>query len=290
MAELLHSIIQWAVRMLRVDAAEIFLYDPQDNVLTLAIASGFPESNIGTGLKPGEGLAGRVFESGKPMMVSDYSVWQGKAAAFPDGPPNCTELAVPMQWQGETVGVLTVEVDTRKRALAEDDIEPVSLCANLAAVAIENARLYQELHGSMNALRRTLEQEVAERTAELANRTARLRAPGLAGGATPAASLDELLGRVVELKIARKVLDQLSQIPSGGVPLASLTGRESEVLSLLAEGRTNKEIALLLTISLKTVKAHVSSILSKLGVTDRTQAALYGARLGLVSRASDQAM
>ena len=63
----------------------------------------------------------------------------------------------------------------------------------------------------------------------------------------------------------------------------SLTKRETEVLRLLAQGKANKEIAAALVIGEKTVKTHVSNILSKLGVSSRTQAALYAVRLGLVS-------
>jgi two-component system, NarL family, response regulator LiaR len=62
-----------------------------------------------------------------------------------------------------------------------------------------------------------------------------------------------------------------------------LTERETDVLRLLALGRANKEIALELNIGEKTVKTHVSSILRKLGVPSRTQAALYAVRIGLVS-------
>jgi NarL family two-component system response regulator LiaR len=62
-----------------------------------------------------------------------------------------------------------------------------------------------------------------------------------------------------------------------------LTGRETEVLKLLARGRANKQIAHELFVGEKTVKAHVSSILTKLGVQSRTQAALYAVRVGLVS-------
>lgn len=62
-----------------------------------------------------------------------------------------------------------------------------------------------------------------------------------------------------------------------------LTQRETEVLRLLAQGQANKEIGRTLNISEKTVKTHVSSILAKLGVPSRTQAALYAARIGMVS-------
>jgi DNA-binding NarL/FixJ family response regulator len=62
----------------------------------------------------------------------------------------------------------------------------------------------------------------------------------------------------------------------------TLTERETEVLRLLAKGKSNKEIAYDLTISEPTVKTHVSSILGKLHVSSRTQAALHAARIGLV--------
>jgi DNA-binding NarL/FixJ family response regulator len=63
-----------------------------------------------------------------------------------------------------------------------------------------------------------------------------------------------------------------------GSAASTLTPREREVLAGIAEGRSNREIARLLRVSEKTVKAHVSSVLAKLGVQDRTQAAVYAVR------------
>lgn len=62
----------------------------------------------------------------------------------------------------------------------------------------------------------------------------------------------------------------------------TLTEREIEVLKLVAAGKANKEIAAALSIGEKTVKAHVSNLLAKLGMQSRTQAALYAVRIGLV--------
>jgi NarL family two-component system response regulator LiaR len=69
---------------------------------------------------------------------------------------------------------------------------------------------------------------------------------------------------------------------AGADPAASLTPREHEVLELIAAGRSNKRIALELGIAEKTVKTHVGHLMAKLGVADRTQAALLAVRRGLV--------
>jgi DNA-binding NarL/FixJ family response regulator len=82
-------------------------------------------------------------------------------------------------------------------------------------------------------------------------------------------------GALLHPKVASRLLEELSADP--------LTPREREVLGLIGRGMANKVIARELELSEKTVKAHVSNILAKLGVTDRTQAALYAVRAGLVA-------
>jgi DNA-binding NarL/FixJ family response regulator len=74
----------------------------------------------------------------------------------------------------------------------------------------------------------------------------------------------------------------MREVPAPDSP-EKLTERETDVLRLLALGRANKEIALELNIGVKTVKTHVSSILRKLNLPSRTQAALHAVRIGLVS-------
>jgi DNA-binding NarL/FixJ family response regulator len=64
-------------------------------------------------------------------------------------------------------------------------------------------------------------------------------------------------------------------------PVAELTAREQEVLALLAEGLANKQIARRLGIAEKTVKAHLTSVFQSIGVTDRTQAALWARSRGI---------
>lgn len=80
------------------------------------------------------------------------------------------------------------------------------------------------------------------------------------------------------------VAQRLMREVAAGTPRAhrtDLTARELEVLRLIAAGRSNREIARELDVAEKTVKTHVSNVLSKLGVQDRTQAALYAVQNGL---------
>ena len=86
--------------------------------------------------------------------------------------------------------------------------------------------------------------------------------------------------------VASRVLDEfreLSQVDSATESVFSpLTPREVEILDCVARGNSNKEIARLLSISDQTVKNHITSILRKLAVNDRTQAVIYALRHGWI--------
>jgi NarL family two-component system response regulator LiaR len=83
--------------------------------------------------------------------------------------------------------------------------------------------------------------------------------------------------------IARKVLLELAHPPNRPPTPEPLTQREVDVLRLVAQGRSNREIADQLVVTEWTVRSHVSNILSKLQLASRTQAALYALREGLAS-------
>ena len=87
---------------------------------------------------------------------------------------------------------------------------------------------------------------------------------------------------VLEPRIAARLVREVRQASARRRPLDQLSPRELEVLAALARGRSNRQIAKALQISEETVKAHVSSILAKLGLADRTQAAIFGLQQRLV--------
>ena len=114
-------------------------------------------------------------------------------------------------------------------------------------------------------------------------------AAGAAGYVLKDASIEELRTSVSQVMAGQSVmpLGLIQAAMSEPQPaarnedaIALLTGREKEVLDLIAQGCTNKEIARALSVSPATVKAHVERILAKLGVADRTQAAVLAARAG----------
>ncbi len=85
-------------------------------------------------------------------------------------------------------------------------------------------------------------------------------------------------------EVAARVLEEVAGGGERPRSSAALTPREREVLALIARGRANKAIARELAVSEKTVKTHVSNLLAKLGVADRTQAAVLAVREGLVQK------
>jgi len=90
---------------------------------------------------------------------------------------------------------------------------------------------------------------------------------------------------VLDSRVASRVIQELQGIRKDEVnPFTELTEREFEVLRLIAAGKSNAEIAEALVLGESTVKTHISNILKKLHVDDRTQAAVYAWQQGIVRR------
>jgi signal transduction histidine kinase len=139
---LLSSIVERAVKLLDAKAGEIYLHRPERDALVWTVGVGPAAVQSGTELRRGEGLSGRVWEGGQPLLVDYYHRWEGRTADD-DQYDYTAVIGVPIAWGEEFLGVINVQTDAEVRTFTQDDAHLLSLFAAQAAVAIQNARLHQ---------------------------------------------------------------------------------------------------------------------------------------------------
>ncbi len=139
---LLQAIVKRAAELLGAPIGALYLMRHDDEVLELTVVHNLPPSYVGRTFSPGEGLSGRVAETGRPRVISDYRAWEGKADAYADDDFRRV-LGVPLMIKGRVIGVINVTDQERTGTYDEDEIRLVSLFADQAAIAIENARLLE---------------------------------------------------------------------------------------------------------------------------------------------------
>jgi DNA-binding NarL/FixJ family response regulator len=101
-------------------------------------------------------------------------------------------------------------------------------------------------------------------------------------------SLDQELATQLLKRLVEDVEPDPNGRAKGDLLLGMLSAREREVLGLVARGYTNQQIARQLLISVSTVKKHVRNVISKLGVSDRTQAAVRAVELGVLAQCKEE--
>jgi len=139
---LLGSIVSRAIELLGGTEGGMYLYRPDRDVLEWTMAIGPNMAPLGTTLRRDEGLSGKIWETGEPLIVGDYLHWEGRAAVY-EGYPFVTTAGAPVRWGEELLGVVNVNSDI-PHAFSPDDVELLAIFATHAAIAIRNARLYQE--------------------------------------------------------------------------------------------------------------------------------------------------
>lgn len=135
---LLHSIISQAAALLEAKSGVLFLHRPDLDALEWVVGAGLKPSLTGSLLRRGEGLSGRVWQTGEPMMVADYQAWDGRAARY-EGEAMGALVGVPVRWGDDFLGVIEV-VNDSPRAFSAGDVELLTLFASVAAIALRNAR------------------------------------------------------------------------------------------------------------------------------------------------------
>jgi len=139
----LQSIAQRGTELLDAKGGGVYLYEPESQQLRLVAASGMRPGVVGITLRPGEGAAGQVVQTGEPLIVDDYRTWPGRAQIYAEDKFTAV-VQVPLKWQDRLIGVLSIHDEREGRRFGPDDVRKLSLLANHAAIALENARLYAE--------------------------------------------------------------------------------------------------------------------------------------------------
>jgi PAS domain S-box-containing protein len=142
MDTLLHQIVRRAIQLLGGEAGGVYLYRPEREVLEWMFSIGEAAGQPGSTLSRGEGLAGKVWATGEPLIIDDYASWPGRS-------PQWTHLSgavigVPIQRGGEFLGVLNIQADSSRRRFTPGDAALLSQFAAQSAIALENARLFQQ--------------------------------------------------------------------------------------------------------------------------------------------------
>ena len=148
---LLHSVVSRAIDLLGGGAGGIYLYRPEREVLEWAVTAGPKLAPVGVVLHKGEGLSGKVWEAGEPLVVDDYGHWDGRAAIY-DGHQFTAIAAAPIHMGDQFLGVLNV-LDEPPRTFSPSDLDTLTMFTTQAAAAIQNARLYEEVQASQQQLR-----------------------------------------------------------------------------------------------------------------------------------------
>ncbi len=142
---LLQTIVERAARLLDAPGGGMYLCDPDRREVRCVVSYNTPRDYTGTVLKYGEGLAGTMAETGEPLIIDDYRTWPGRAAVYEEEQPFTAILSAPMIWQGQVTGVIHVLENVEIRRFTQANLELLSLFANQAAIAIENAHLFGQL-------------------------------------------------------------------------------------------------------------------------------------------------
>src|SRR5215207_6595027 len=168
---LLRGILERAAALVGTSHGYIYLVDPDDGSLEMRLGAGLFKGYVGGRIQPGEGLAGKVFESGESLTVEDYRSWEHRLELFPE---TIRALAgVPLRSGRWVTGVLALSYADPDRRFGEQEMGLLIRFADLASVALDSARLHDSARRELAARERT-ERELATLVKELQRSNAEL--------------------------------------------------------------------------------------------------------------------
>jgi PAS domain S-box-containing protein len=137
---LLQMIVEQAASLINAKMGGLYLLQPNGKTLELVVAHNLPGFSAGLKIQVGEGLSGKIVQSGQTTTIEDYSNWPGHASIY-DGAPFRRVMGVPLRVKGNVIGVINITDDQQTDPYSPDEIRLVSLFADQAAIAVENTRL-----------------------------------------------------------------------------------------------------------------------------------------------------
>ena len=139
--DLLQAIISRATALVGISSGFIYLVEPDESEMRVQAEFGELGDLVRRRIRRGQGLSGRIWETGEPMVVDDYSVWPGRLLDQRYSRLKAV-AGVPLKSGSRVMGVIGVDSDDPGRKFGEPEIEVLNRFAQLASLAIENARLY----------------------------------------------------------------------------------------------------------------------------------------------------
>jgi len=141
LSDVLKAILNQATLLLDTAHGYIYLTTPVEDEIEVAMGTGAFEHYVGSRLKRGEGLAGKIWDSAAPLNVTDYHTWSGRASTY-EGVPFHAVLGAPLISAGKPTGILGLGRLEVGQSFSEEDVELIRRFAQLASIAFENARLF----------------------------------------------------------------------------------------------------------------------------------------------------
>jgi signal transduction histidine kinase/CheY-like chemotaxis protein/HAMP domain-containing protein len=144
LGELLRELIARAGTLLDTPHGFVYLAGPGEDVLTNRVSTGLFEQDLGRRMRRGDGVAGRVWETGQPIAVADYDAWEGRDPTFAEG-VIAALAAVPLRSGDDVVGALGMgRASVDGRSFSDTDVDLLQRLGQLASIALDNARLFAD--------------------------------------------------------------------------------------------------------------------------------------------------
>ncbi len=141
---LLEAILTRVTGIFKTDTGFLYLLDEDEDKLVLKFGQGHFEKRIGYRLDRGAGLAGKVWQTGEPKVVDDYSSWEGRVPdPFWDSLQSIAGF--PIKIQNKTIGVIGIHQIREEKAISQYELELIQRFSDLASLGLNNAHLYERL-------------------------------------------------------------------------------------------------------------------------------------------------